>query len=74
MNERLEHTIDTPRGQISVQQSSDTQYPGYYISVNGVALVLVEYDDSHGSHAVRVWSHKDPENDYEYLQRIPNPK
>lgn len=72
MSEPIKHSIETPRGTISVQHSPDPTYPGYYVSVNGVALVLVEYDATNDNHAIRVWPHTEPENDYEYLQRIPN--
>lgn len=72
MTKPFEHSIDTPRGTISVQETSDPDFPGYYVSVNGVALVLVEFDSINDGHAVRVWPHTDPDNDYEYLQRLPN--
>lgn len=73
MSEQLIKSIPTPQGEITIEHSSDANYPGCYISINGVTLVLVEYDNTFGTHAIRVWPHEDPDNDYEYLQRIPNP-
>lgn len=72
MTKEAEYSVQTPKGVISVHPSSDTQYPGYYVAINGVALVLVEYDNTNDEHAIRVWSHEDPDNDYIYKQAIPN--
>lgn len=72
MSEKFEHTIDTPKGSIKVEGFPDGDYPGVYISVNGVQLVLVEFDKDEDKHAIRVWSHKDPDNDWVYKQEVPN--
>lgn len=66
----MELKVETPIGEITVDKASDPNYPGVYVSVNGVALVLVEYEAGSMQHVVRVWNHKDPDNDYEYKQEI----
>ncbi|RRJ54649.1 hypothetical protein EHV15_34190 [Paenibacillus oralis] len=62
--------IKTPIGSIAVNQTSDPNYPGVYVSVDDTSLVLVEYDPSQRKHAIRVWSQDEPENDPEYIQMI----
>lgn len=62
--------VKTKIGNISVIEATDPTYPGVYIEVNGVQLVLVEYDNGEGKHVVRVWNHKEADNDYEYKQVI----
>lgn len=62
--------VETPIGTIEVAQSGDKSYPGVWVTVNGEALVLVEFDPSVNKHVIRVWDHKDPDNDYEYKQTV----
>lgn len=63
--------INTPDGVIKAHLSTNPDYPGLYVSVNNVSLVSVEYDTANEHHAVRVWPHKDPDNDPDYHQSLP---
>lgn len=62
--------IDTPSGIISAAPATDKANPGIYISVEGVELVLVEYDSLIGKAVIRVWDHHNPNQDPCYRQVV----
>lgn len=62
--------VETPLGLIEVEKASDPDYPGVYVSINGVSLVLVEYDATRKEHIIRVWDQDEPETEPHYNQAI----
>lgn len=62
----MKSIIKTPKGIISIHPSSDPNYPGVYIDINGVQVALIEWDDTAQKHAVRVWDGK--EEDFVFKQ------
>ena len=72
MNEHIIHSTKTPKGIIQIEQKEGWDYPGYYILINGLAIAMIEYDDTEERHAVRVWNHDDLDNDAEYTQFVPD--
>lgn len=64
-------TMTTPAGIIQVSSNEDPNYPGYWISINGETLVLVEHDSSEGEHVIRVWNHGEEDEECTYRQVVP---
>lgn len=60
--------VITPKGIIESKQSSDTEYPGIWVSINDEPLVLVEFDYIEGKHVIRVWNEDRPDEECEYKQ------
>jgi len=60
--------IQTPKGTIQVLESADPDYPGVWIKVNDLEVVLVEYDPTMDKHIIRVWNYDDPFEESEYMQ------
>lgn len=55
--------VETPKGIIQVKESTDENYPGFYVSINGRELILVEYDSLKEKHVIHVWDEKDDIDD-----------
>lgn len=65
-------SVDTPIGKIEAAVVNDPNYPGVWISINGVQLVLAEYELPTGKHRIRVWNNQNPDDVSEYSQVIIN--
>lgn len=63
--------VNSPKGIIKAHAVED-EYPGIWISIGNDEnkLVLVEYDASIENFAIRVWDHKQPEDDFIYKQIV----
>jgi hypothetical protein len=64
--------VETPLGfiEVKVSPAGEVDYPGIWINIGDEGLVLVEYDSDLQKHVIRVWDHKDPDNDPVYRQVI----
>jgi hypothetical protein len=56
--------------EVSVKESTDTNYPGVFVSIGEKDLVLVEYDVEEDKHNIHVWDENDPDGDPVYKQVI----
>lgn len=62
--------VETPKGNIKCEESTDRNNPGIWVSVNGNELVLVEFDEVRGKHVIRVWDEENINDDYEYIKEL----
>lgn len=74
MANKLQMFVPTPEGTITVQKATDPNYPGLVVSINGTDLAVIEYDESIGKHVIRVWDHREPDGEPDYVQTLFNTK
>ena len=55
--------VETPIGTIEAKVSSDENYPGIWIKINGEGMVLVEFNPDIQQARALVWDPDDPDND-----------
>lgn len=60
--------VETDGGIISAQPSSDPEYPGIYLSVDGKEVALLEYSSLSEMKSLKVWDAKKPDDDFVYNQ------
>lgn len=60
--------VETDGGIISAQPSSDPEFPGIYLSVDGKEVALLEYSSLSEMNSLKVWDAKNPDDDFVYNQ------
>lgn len=62
--------VETDVGIISAQPSSDPDFPGIYLSVDGEEVALLEYSSLSKMKSLKVWDAKNPDDDFVYNQEF----
>lgn len=62
-------TVDTPNGKIEVFSSTNPDYPGIYVDINGVQRVLIDHLSDTKETKIRVW---EDEEDPSYVYSVPD--
>lgn len=60
--------VETDGGIISAQPSSDPDFPGIYLSIDGKEVALLEYSSLSAMKSLKVWDVKKDDDDFAYSQ------
>ncbi len=57
--------VITPAGMLRVEKSIDSDFPGFYVTLDGAFVAAVEYDSTRNKHRVHVWGKSPKPQEYD---------